>query len=62
LSTFETAQVKSVLTKSVYNLGNYTGDNVASQAQIEPQIARKIDWDELGVELDDLELVADIIR
>jgi len=35
---------------------------VASQAQIEPQKARKIDWDELGVDLDDLELIAEIIH
>jgi len=35
---------------------------VASQAQIEPQETRTIDWDELGVDLDDLELIAEIIR
>jgi hypothetical protein len=34
---------------------------VASQAQIEPQKARIIDWDELGVDLDDLELIADVV-
>jgi len=62
LSILETAQVNSVLTKSIYLEGNYTGDNVASQAQIEPQKARKIDWDELGVDLDDLELIAEIIH
>ncbi len=58
----ETAQVNSLPTESIYLLGNNTGDNVAAQAQIEPPKVRKIDWDELGVELDDLELIADIIR
>ena len=57
----ETAQVNSIPTKSIYLIGNYTGDNVATQAQIEPQKARTIDWDELGIDLDDLELIAEII-
>jgi len=46
----------------IYYLSYYTGDNVAPQAQVEPQKVRKIDWDEIGVELDDLELIAEIIR
>jgi hypothetical protein len=62
LSTLETAQVNSNLTKVIYHVGNYTGDNVASQAQVEPPTTRTIDWDELGIDLDDLEMIAEIVR
>ncbi len=41
--------------------GNNTGVNVASQAQIEPPRARTIDWEDLGVDLDDLELIAEMV-
>lgn len=61
LSICRTAEVNSVLTKAIYRIGYYTGDNVASQAQVEPPLARKVNWDELGVDLDDLELIADIV-
>ncbi len=62
MSTFRTPEVNSNLTKTIYHLGYYTGVNVASQAQVEPQKGRVIDWDELGVDLDDLELLAEIVR
>lgn len=59
LSTLETAQVNSYPTKPIYHLRNYTGDNVASQAQIEPHRARSFSWEELGIDLVDLEAIAD---
>ncbi len=34
---------------------------MATQAQVE-QKSRVIDWDELGIELDDLEAIAEIVR
>jgi hypothetical protein len=55
LSTLETVQVNLLPTMKVYNLSNYTSDNVASQAHVEPQRARSFRWEELGIELFDLE-------
>ncbi len=54
-----TAQVNSVPTKPIYHLGNYTGVNVATQAQIEPPRARPFRWEELGIDLVDLEALAE---
>jgi len=34
---------------------------VASQAQIAASRTKTIDWDELGIELDDLELIAELV-
>jgi len=59
LSTLRTAKVNSLPTKPIYYLSNYTGDNVATQAQIVPPRARPFHWEELGIELTDLEALAD---
>ena len=55
LSTLETVQVNMLPTSTVYNPSNYTSDNVASQAHVEPQRRRSFRWEELGIELFDLE-------
>ncbi len=58
----ETAWVNLVLTKTIYHLSNYTGDNVATQAQIEPPQARPFRWELLGIDLFDLEAGFDEVR
>ena len=40
-------------TKTIYHVSNYTRDNVATQAQIEPP--RTFRWELLGIDLLDLE-------
>jgi len=59
LSTLETAWVNSLLTKTIYHLRNYTGDNVESQAQVVPARGRPFRWEELGIEIVDLEALTE---
>ena len=59
LSTLETAWVNSGPTKPIYYLSYYTGDNVATRAQIEPPRARPFRWEELGIDLIDLEALTE---
>jgi hypothetical protein len=57
----ETAQVNLGPTKPIYHPSYYTGDNVATQAQIEPPRARPFRWEELGIDLIDLEALAEVV-
>ena len=57
----KTLQVKTLPTKPIYHLGNYTGDNVAIQTQIEPPRSRAFRWEELGIDLMDLEALAEVV-
>ena len=59
LSTKKTAQVNSIPSKPIYLLSYYTGDNVAAQAQVESPRSRPFRWEELGIDLTDLEALAD---
>jgi hypothetical protein len=59
LSTWRTAEVNSIPSKPIYHLSYYTGDNVATQAQVESQRSRPFRWEELGVDLTDLEALGD---
>ena len=59
LSTWRTLWVNSVTSKPIYHLSYYTGDNVATQAQVESPRSRSFRWEELGVDLTDLEALAE---
>ena len=61
LSTLETAWVNTVPSKPIYHMSYYTGDNVAAQAQVESSRSRQFRWEELGIDLTDLEALADRI-
>ena len=58
----ETAQVNKLLSKTIYHPSYYTGVNVASQAQVEPQRARPFRWELLGIDIFDLEAGSDDAR
>ena len=47
--------VNSVTSEPIYHSGNYTRDNVVSQAQADPVMRRAFMWEDLGIALDDLE-------
>jgi hypothetical protein len=61
LSTKETARVNLIPSKPIYHPSYYTGDNVAAQAQAESSHSRPFRWEELGIDLTDLEALADRI-
>ena len=56
MSTSSMASVNSVRSQVIYHLGNYTGDNVASQAQAPAVLSRPFRWADLGFELYDIEM------
>lgn len=59
LSTFRAAWVKMLSTKMIYHLGNYTRDNVVSHAQIESVRAGPFKWEQLGIDLLDIEALSE---
>ena len=59
LSILRTAWVNSITSKPIYYPSYYTGDNVATQAQVESPRSRSFRWEELGIDLTDLEALAE---
>jgi hypothetical protein len=61
LSTFRTAQVNNVPAEPIYYLGNYTRDNVSFQSPAAPIPSKQFRWEDVGIELYDMESESDDI-